>query len=276
MSAYGGTRTMYQARSTSDPSINKQIICRHIAAGRVCAAGATCIFAHTEAELRGPLRDLFLHCENAAPQHIERLRAEGVNCLNDLVDAAIGWSRNGHAARAPPGVVAVAIADLYGYCKQHCPGMLVRLDRTALAKGDYDRAGVKPGWVGYYVDPALQRSGREYVDADESQWAKLEATGGASLEKILELVCDEVPGRADGPRFRVRVIDGVAEAKAGGDSRPTVNEQLVERGLARVPGASKHAADDLAVAMRALQLGARAARAGVWRYGDCDFSDDEK
>ena len=68
----------------------------------------------------------------------------------------------------------------------------------------------------------------------------------------------------------------VAEAKAGGDSRPTVNEQLVERGLARVPGASKHAADDLAVAMRALQLGARAARAGVWRYGDCDFSDDEK
>ena len=87
---------------------------------------------------------------------------------------------------------------------------------------------------------------------------------------------DEVPGRADGPRFRVRVVDGVAEAKAGGDSRPTVNEQLVERGLARVPGASKHAADDLAVAMRALQLGARAARAGVWRYGDCDFSDDEK
>ena len=200
MSAYGGTRTMYQARSASDPSINKQIICRHIAAGRVCAAGATCVFAHTEAELRGPLRDLFLHCENAAPQHIERLRAEGVNCLNDLVDAAIGWSRNGHAARAPPGVVAVAIADLYGYCKQHCPGMLVRLDRTALAKGDYDRAGVKPGWVGYYVDPALQRSGREYVDADESQWAKLEATGGASLEKILELVCDEVPGRAEEAR----------------------------------------------------------------------------
>ena len=103
MSAYGGTRTMYQARSASGPSINKQIICRHIAAGRVCAAGATCVFAHTEAELRGPLRDLFLHCENAAPQHIERLRAEGVNCLNDLVDAAIGWSRNGHAARAPPG-----------------------------------------------------------------------------------------------------------------------------------------------------------------------------
>jgi len=200
MSAYGGTRTMYQARSASDPSINKQIICRHIAAGRVCAAGATCVFAHTEAELRGPLRDLFLHCENAAPQHIERLRAEGVNCLNDLVDAAIAWSRNGHAARAPPGVVAVAIADLYGYCKQHCPGMLVRLDRTALAKGDYDRAGVKPGWVGYYVDPALQRSGREYVDADESQWAKLEATGGASLEKILELVCDEVPGRAEEAR----------------------------------------------------------------------------
>ena len=200
MSAYGGTRTMYQARSASDPSINKQIICRHIAAGRVCAAGATCVFAHTEAELRGPLRDLFLHCENAAPQHIERLRAEGVNCLNDLVDAAIGWSRNGHAARAPPGVVAVAIADLYGYCKQHCPGMLVRLDRTALAKGDYDRAGVKPGWVGYYVDPALQRSGREYVDADEAQWAKLEATGGASLEKILELVCDEVPGRAEEAR----------------------------------------------------------------------------
>ena len=92
--------------------------------------------------------------------------------------------------------------------------------------------------------------------------------------KGLELA--EVPGRADGPRFRVRVVDGVAEAKAGGDSRPTVNEQLVERGLARVPGASKHAADDLAVAMRALQLGARAARAGVWRYGDCDFSDDEK
>ena len=75
-----------------------------------------------------------------------------------------------------------------------------RLDRTALAKGDYDRAGVKPGWVGYYVDPALQRSGREYVDADESQWAKLEATGGASLEKILELVCDEVPGRAEEAR----------------------------------------------------------------------------
>ena len=73
MSAYGGTRTMYQARSAFDPSINKQIICRHIAAGRVCAAGATCVFAHTEAELRGPLRDLFLHCENAAPQHIERL-----------------------------------------------------------------------------------------------------------------------------------------------------------------------------------------------------------
>ena len=97
-------------------------------------------------------------------------------------------------------MVAVAIADLYGYCKQHCPGMLVRLDRTALAKGDYDRAGVKPGWVGYYVDPALQRSGREYVDADESQWAKLEATGGASLEKILELVCDEVPGRAEEAR----------------------------------------------------------------------------
>ena len=92
--------------------------------------------------------------------------------------------------------------------------------------------------------------------------------------KGLELA--EVPGRADGPRFRVRVVDGVAEAKAGGDSRPTVNEQLVERGLARVPGASKHAADDLAVAMRALQLGARGARAGVWRYGDCDFSDDEK
>ena len=91
--------------------------------------------------------------------------------------------------------------------------------------------------------------------------------------KGLELA--EVPGRADGPRFRVRVVDGVAEAKTT-DSRPTVNEQLVERGLARVPGASKHAAGDLAVAMRALQLSARAARAGVWRYGDCDFSDDEK
>ena len=157
MSAYGGTRTMYQARSASDPSINKQIICRHIAAGRVCAAGATCVFAHTEAELRGPLRDLFLHCENAAPQHIERLRAEGVNCLSDLVDAAIGWSRNGHAARA--GVVAVAIADLFG--TRFFPGMLVRLDRTALAKGDYDRAGVKP--AGSATTSTRRCSGRPRV-----------------------------------------------------------------------------------------------------------------
>ena len=77
-----------------------------------------------------------------------------------------------------------------------------RLDRTALAKGDYDRAGVKPGWVGYYVDPALQRSGREYVDADESQWAKLEATGGASLEKILELAS------SDRERARATLIAG--------------------------------------------------------------------
>ena len=84
------------------------------------------------------------------------------------------------------------------------------------------------------------------------------------------------PNKGGTEHLGLPVFDGVAEAKAGGDSRPTVNEQLVERGLARVPGASKHAADDLAVAMRALQLGARATRAGVWRYGDCDFSDDEK
>ena len=82
-----------------------------------------------------------------------------------------------------------------------------------------------------------------------------------------------MPGRADG-RFRVRVVDG-SEAKAGG-ARGRPSTSSCRRGLARVPGASKHAADDLAVAMRALQLGARAARAGVWRYGDCDFSDDEK
>ena len=32
---------------------------------------------------------------------------------------------------------------------------------------------------------------------------------------------------------------------------------------------------EVAVAV-APDAGARGARAGVWRYGDCDFSDDEK
>ena len=83
-------------------------------------------------------------------------------------------------------------------------------------------------------------------------------------------------GGGDGPAFRVRVVDGVAEAKEAGAAEPSVNEQLVSRGLARVPRSSKYAKDDLAAAMQALQLRARSSRAGVWRYGDCDFSDDEK
>ena len=99
----------------------------------------------------------------------------------------------------------------------------MRLDRTALAKGDYDRAGVKPGWVGYYVDPALQRSGREYVDADEAQWAKLEATGGASLEKILESCATRCPAA---PRRRARGAPDNAAAPSLATSKCAAAAQI--------------------------------------------------
>ncbi|KAH8047358.1 hypothetical protein JL722_13173 [Aureococcus anophagefferens] len=63
---------------------------------------------------------------------------------------------------------------------------------------------------------------------------------------------------------------------SAGDDDKTVNERLVEAGLARLPKGSKYAKDDLATKLKALQEAARSSRAGVWRYGDCDFSDDEK
>ena len=63
---------------------------------------------------------------------------------------------------------------------------------------------------------------------------------------------------------------------SAGDDDKTVNERLVEAGLARLPKGSKYAKDDLATKLKALQEAARSGRAGVWRYGDCDFSDDEK
>ena len=63
---------------------------------------------------------------------------------------------------------------------------------------------------------------------------------------------------------------------SAGDDDKTVNERLVEAGLARLPKGSKYANDDLATKLKALQEAARSGRAGVWRYGDCDFSDDEK
>lgn len=63
---------------------------------------------------------------------------------------------------------------------------------------------------------------------------------------------------------------------SAGDDAKTINEQLVEAGLARLPKGSKYAKDDLATKLKALQEAARSSRAGVWRYGDCDFSDDEK
>ena len=53
----------------------------------------------------------------------------------------------------------------------------------------------------------------------------------------------------------------------------SLNELLVQAGLARLPKGSKFAKDDLATKLKALQATARAARAGIWRYGDCDFSE---
>ena len=176
--------------------------------------------------------------------------------------SGLGWYR-ARVVEVGPGGATYALRYLdFGNLEAGVPAARV-------APLDAARAALPPA----AVECRLAHVRAAAVD-DEAGEACARALHELVWGKGLELA--EVPGRADGPRFRVRVVDGVAEAKAGGDSRPTVNEQLVERGLARVPGASKHAADDLAVAMRALQLGARAARAGVWRYGDCDFSDDEK
>lgn len=83
-----------------------------------------------------------------------------------------------------------------------------------------------------------------------------------------ELVATEFFDRDAPKKISLSVVGAPDDAKS-------INEQLVEAGLGRVPRGSKYAKDDLVKKMRVIQEKARNDRAGVWRYGDCDFSDDE-
>jgi len=85
--------------------------------------------------------------------------------------------------------------------------------------------------------------------------------------------------RASAPTSARRVV---LLREADGAGAVSINEQLVAEGLARLP---KTAAGDAAACtagegvlhkLKLAQQTARSRRAGVWRYGDADFSDDEK
>jgi len=74
---------------------------------------------------------------------------------------------------------------------------------------------------------------------------------------------------------------GDAADETKDDAAQSINERLVELGLARVPRAAKRDAartaggPELVAALAKLEQQARASRLGLWRYGDVDYSDDE-
>lgn len=77
-----------------------------------------------------------------------------------------------------------------------------------------------------------------------------------------------------------RVVLAVS-GKSSDEESQSINEQLVELGLARVPSAAKRDAarctqgPEFLAKLTKLEEKARASRSGLWRYGDVDYSDDE-
>jgi len=135
------------------------------------------------------------------------------------------------------------------------------------------------------LDPALAALPPAAVDCELAYVAvaPLDDEAGVEAARLLHNLAWDRPltvfEHATAPDGRKRVVLHLADKP---DDDPSLNELLVDAGLARVPSAAKrlapHSTQGPALLDTLLQTEqrARSSRAGLWRYGDVDYSDDER
>mmetsp|Transcript_26231 Transcript_26231/g.43461 ORF Transcript_26231/g.43461 Transcript_26231/m.43461 type:complete len:585 (-) Transcript_26231:179-1933(-) len=168
---------------------NKTVLCSTFLEG-YCCSRQVCPYAHGIDELRGPHKAVLMYGKRSGQASLDALAREGITSMPKLVDKVIVWSRNGSAS-APPGIVAVLLADLYGYCSQKLEKLYLDIEKaTQPCKGCLVACNGQhsPSWVGYYSNPSEAKSGREYIHASDAVWTYLSSINAASLTQIISLV----------------------------------------------------------------------------------------